>query len=351
MRNLIRFVVLVALSALVAKPAIAQSDAPENSAAVRSILFGLPEKDVSFAIVRFAENWDGPEAATLKLVSEVHPIVLSYHFEKLAETHGVKFKEVESIVWAGTRDTGMIGITTLSDQAAAERFAAAYVPEPTSKKVGAYELVTSAKSGNGASRFDGRRVVFGKSSELEKLLGNPRPKIHATAEPFLAAAAKASLLIVDVSPAAIGLGEDPRIAASPFAPLLKATHWRVSADIAEGLKITLRAEFADTDAAKAGSEVMPKVVQGLDFYFTACEQMMPEVFERDPKAYPRGREVLPYLNQAITEARKAIAKSTTKTTGNDVETKIEIVTARPMTTAVMLLTLGPRPAKEKDADK
>jgi hypothetical protein len=119
----------------------------------------------------------------------------------------------------------------------------------------------------------------------------------------------------------------------------------VTAEANQGLTITLRAEFADAERAAAAEAALQFVLAQLEQYFQAAREGMLPLFDAQAKEYPQAPEAKPFMADALSAARDAVAKRDVTVKGRTTEAVIRIATDRPAVTAVMLLTLLPRAKK------
>lgn len=346
-----RFSIAVCAAVLVLLENLSVGVAAEPKEVVAASVAAMRGENLILGSLRLGQHWDGPEGATIKLVSEAHPLVVGSMLEAAAQAHDLKVAQVEEIVVGFSPPTTGVIIVVLDNEKAADALDGKLTPTDGEESIGGRKFATYSKTGSAKSRIDPRVLQVGKLDAVKELFGTDRPRVaKEIAAAFLATAEKSNILTIDASPSVFEgqLGGD--VSKTPFAKLFAAKRWRVTFHAEKGLRIVLRAECADEAAAQAAVEPLQMCVGGLDTFLKMDEEQMPEAFRRKPVEYPRGPDVIPVMQRAFQETRKALGVSKAAAAGNVAEVTIAIETDRPVTTAVMLLSMLPR-AEEKPAVK
>lgn len=345
--SVIGLIAAMSSAAAQAQVATAVGESARDDTPLLSILSLVPEKDRTCFMIRGAKNLTGREAETLNKISAAHPVIISNALPQIPSMFGIKADEVETLVVTMVAKEGFV-VLSLTSADAARRFVAKTVPGAIGTRVGDRELFANEADNVAAIIFDGRHVLTGTVATLKTAFETKAPKPSETVRRFLADASKASLLTIDIAPKPFGISNDPVTINSPVGPLSKAERWCLTVDTSRDLKLSFKAEFAEAGTAQAAAEAFPKITALLSGYVAMADEKMPPVFERDLKNYPRGPEAIPFFKQAMADTKKGLEKPAVSVVGNNLEATITIATERPLTTAVMLITLGPRPARTQD---
>lgn len=324
--------------------AASSTDAVEPREPISESLTSLHGVYPVFASLRIGPHWDGPEAATLKQVATAHALFLTSAVEPTAKLYDVKVGQVEELSVAYLPQVGLLTIATLIDEKAADAFDAA-MPCDGMGTIAGRTFATSSKVDYAKQRIHPRVIQFGPSPGIRQLYGSKLPLVEKPiVAAFLAAAEKANVLTVEISPEMIK-GSVP-IEGTKFAPLIEAKRLRITAHADKTLRVTLQGEFADEAAAKASVDALKACLEELDKVFNLAEKAIPEAMTRDAEQFPQGPAVVHVTERAFQDARKALKESKPTASGNVAEAVVEVKTDRPVTTATILFSMIPRPQKE-----
>ena len=143
----------------------------------------------------------------------------------------------------------------------------------------------------------------------------------------------------------------PEQVPNEFRPLLSARSWQVRFEPSDrGLSALFQATFADGAAAKESVGALNTVVRLLDQYLAMAETNMPPFLEQQAGEFPRAPDLAAPMKSAIAAARSAAQLARASQSGASAQVTVLVETEEPVTAAVLLLSLMPRPPKDADLD-
>jgi hypothetical protein len=299
-----------------------------------------------FVSAELGKVFHGPEAEAIKKVSRLHPIVLTAHMETMKEDFGFRLDDLERIIAFG--DLTSVIVTTrkpLDRKKTLETLA----PNATKKTAAGKSYYVSDKQPKAVYPINDRSLLIGTPDGIKFPLERLADTKVAGGElqGAIEAAADRPLLIIAMNPkffreTAKQAGDQ----AEPFLPLLEAKSWRATLQTAGGLRLRLRAEFANDEAAKKASPGLAKALAGLNDHLDFLGKQMPAFFEAQQKKYEGAKELAGRMEAAMKAARVGLKAATPRVTGNVLEATAQIRTDQPITDAVLLLSLMPRTKKK-----
>jgi hypothetical protein len=293
------------------------------------------------AVAELGRVFRGREAATIKKVSGLHPLVITSQKDALAAEFGLPAEGIERVIIGP--DAFVLTARKPIDEAAV---LARLVPKATEQKAGGKTY--HATDTRAVCRMDDRTVLVGPPVLVKNVLDHPVPA-NAPLIGAVRAAARWPLLLVAVNPGAFrAKATEAGPAVEPFLPLLAAREWRATLETGDDLTLRLRAEFADAAAARKGSAALGRALASLDKgYLAALAAEMPAGLQAQQGPYPGVKELAGRLEKVVTAARAGLRKAAApRVTGTVVESVVHIETDEPVTTAVLLLSLSPRVKKK-----
>jgi hypothetical protein len=140
---------------------------------------------------------------------------------------------------------------------------------------GPVERVTYHSSENG---FAVLRVKVGEPAAIESLLKASTGTTGTDAlERLIPDAGKGTLLAAKVDPSAfLGAVEQAGEQAAPLRSLFQAESWSLRMNADDGLRLTLRAEFAKPEAAAQAQPALRAVLDHLEEFLQLAGERMPE---------------------------------------------------------------------------
>lgn len=306
------------------------------------------------ATLHFGKLWNGPERDAVRSLSETHPVVPSWWLKDLKAQVGIAAETVERVSLVvhpvpsgiGVPGRNITAIITTVDAKSADTLVDKLLGPSEEKQLDGRTVRESTASGAKATRLSERVVLYApdRSHTLSTFSGDAKP--DPAWQAFLAEVDGAVLLAAQ---GRIDLLAPPLAAVDathPLAPLAKAQMLQlwISAE-AKILRIVLRGQFADAEAAAKAAAVLKTFPPVLNGYIQMAATEMPKFLTAQKSAYPRAEELGPVLTAAVEAAGKALAQAEPKVDGATAELAFDLETDRPATTALALLTLLPRAAK------
>lgn len=309
----------------------------------------IPPDAVQQIVLNIEGVWNGEEKDRLREISNLHPMVLNWWCRDFEHKLGVGPDELERIQGVEIPFRGfIIGITTTTKQ-------------------GREELVTALapaiekKEHNGISYYEGRdqgiilvgekAVVIVKSKGmrekiLEQLAEGPMKQPAILDGDFQSP----SLVWMIESPGFSSRLKDEEVKAPRWLKELTRATWHIGLYADDDLKLVLNARFDDMEAARSARGALKKSLVWLGSYLDMCETKMPAALERMSQEYPGANKLSPMMVNAIQAARKGITAATIQQVGSKVETIINIETDYPVSDAILLMSLSPRPPKQRPSN-
>jgi hypothetical protein len=278
--------------------------------------------------------------------------VLTWWTKDLEKQIGLSMADIERVVMV-THDIKEINdvIFLLTTRKAFDRdkVFAALVPEAKEEKIGAKTYYVSPKSSLSAQVVNERVLLAGMTLGVKKFLSRPAAKQRGTLQQAVATAADKHLLVAAANPSAFlpavkNSGEKGK----PFVPLFEAKSWRITVDAAKELQINLRLDFADEAAAEKGQTALKNLVEPLiDFTFFA-DKGMKDFYKREADKYKGITELSSRYPKLFENTRAALKEFKSEQKGSTVQGTLRIKTDEPVTSFVLLLSMMPRGAKDKE---
>jgi hypothetical protein len=307
----------------------------------------VPADADQLIVINLGDAWNGAESESLRRISSAHPVVPSWHLRDLPAKSGLDADNISRMLQFNARNNTVRVVTTRQPYDRA-KVLATLVPDPIEKSAGGKRYFYSAKGSNSVLPLNERTLMLGIGEDLQGFLtARARPARNTSLDNALQAAKKGAPFVLYAGPNMVrALAEDQHVADGPYAALAKSNAWLFIAQPTNGLTIQIIADFAnDEDAANskpAISLVGEKLLGLMPFYKT---NMLP-FLEQQATQYPAAPELAPRMANAIDATADALKEIRVETKNNRAGVQIVIKTDEPLSTAVLLLTLTPRAAKE-----
>jgi hypothetical protein len=329
------------------------ADGAKAAKALPADLALIPEDAAAFLCLEVGRYWNGPEAESLKKTSQAHPLVMTWEVKTIEKETGLSIAEIERFVLVipefKAKGNVAAWIFTTRKPFDREKVLSAFVPEAKEMKVGEKKYFVSDKSSNGLQVVNERTLVTGTATGLHTFLSRPAAAKGGAQRQAVAAAADKHLLVAGMVPSVFlpamkNAGEKGK----PFVPLFEAKSWRITVDAAKELQINLLLDFADEAAAKEGQTALKNLIEPLiDFTFFA-DKGMDAFYKREADKYKGITELSSRYPKLFENTRAALKEFKSEQKGSTVQGTLRIKTDEPVTSFVLLLSMMPRGAKDKE---
>jgi hypothetical protein len=293
--------------------------------------------------------WNGPEAENLKKLSKSHPIVLTWWWAELEDKLGVAADKVERLAIVAMAESGTPCIIRTKEPIDRKAVLAKMAPGAEPTTIGDQPYWAAEKAEYAVAFADPRTLLLVPAVSAKRFLTRHAATVWCAerlAAPGDAATGK-TLLALEVNPRMLGdLLKPGDERAEPFRPLEKARSLQMKMEVDKELRAILAAEFADEAAAERGLPAVQKVLEGLAFYFDMVQENMPKFAKVQETKYPGAPEMVESLLAAVRAAQAGVKDAKAVRNGNRVEAAVTIKTDRPVSAAVLLLSLMPRAGKK-----
>jgi hypothetical protein len=297
-------------------------------------------------VIAVDKHWNGPEADKLKTVSGSHPVVMSWEAMKMGEMMGISIDQIERAAVVSMQGQMVTALRTSKpfDQ---NKVLKTLVPNATDTRMDQGDSWSSDNVRQVVSLADRRTLVILPPKLPSQLT---KKGIGAWSGEQLAALGDAantkSLLLLRLPPSMVrGLVKPDDSRAEPFRPLVEARSLQMHMEVDRGLRVTFSTAFVDEQAAQNAAPALKKVMEGLNAYFEFSKTKMPEFLRSQKSEYPAAEEVADTWAGAIQAAQAGLQEAKVVQKDKDVSVTIVIKTDHPVTAAVLLLSLAPRPQK------
>jgi hypothetical protein len=261
----------------------------------------------------------------------------------------------ENIVRASMFKSGeaTMGVVATKQPFDRKKILDALAPNAEQTLAGNKPFFQSANTGNAVYFLDDRTMVTGPRRDLSAFLTRAdSPERNTQLDRALLASQQGALLVVQAGQGTIrSIAADQKMQNGPLAPLIAANEWQIMATCDKPLLVELRAVFATNDEAQKAAEPIKIIVAKLRELGPFYKANMEPFLKEQSTTYPGAKNLAPQLNGAIDAADEALKAVRVETAGNEATARIEINSSEPVTTAVLLLTLMPRPAKDNNEPK
>jgi hypothetical protein len=289
--------------------------------------------------------WNGAEAESLKMLSKGHPVILSWEMMHLEKTMGVAAEGIERAAML-VQDGDLVFIVRTVKPVNQRTVIDRLIPKPTETRTEKGHCWTSDKTSQVVCLSDGRTLVIAPAAwqlSSTEILPWSAGKLATLGD----ATTDKTLLVFHFSPAMVrGLVKPDDKRSEPFQPLIEAKSLRLKMEVDHGLRVTFNTVFPDQATAERALPAIKKVVEGLNSYFDMAKTKMPEFLKTQQQQYPGSKEVADRLTRAIDATQTALAHAKIARNANEVEATILVKTEQPASTAVLMLSLVPRPKKK-----
>jgi len=301
----------------------------------------VPDDAIIFVSLQFGDALTaGREAENLELLATAHPVVpLSWIGEVQAAT-GLRPKNIaHAVAWRTPQRQWQVAIEA-RQPFNVENVIAALTPDDEGKEQDGRRLYFSEKSGHSLMFLSETRVLLG----IEHKIDLDRKAEPEAASPILQSAISSAddALLVVYRNAAIAAAYDES-GGLPGPP--GAEQWSLTMKAVDDLTIGLAGRYESAAAAEAGAEELRKFVAQLRNYVTLAKNRMPVLFKQGEQQYPQGPKLIPQFESAMEATVAELDGMKIATSDQNVSADMTIKTDQPISTAVWLVTLMPRPAK------
>ena len=320
------------------------------SSTVRQELQIVTPNALAYGVLEVSKYWSGEERATLNKVSNAHPIVPTWwalHSEKPA---GLEADSIDRITFVVPRYGEFVAVVTTTGTLDHNKVLSALTQGAEPEVRNGREYFTNSSGSMFAFSMNRSSFAVGSAGSAELVL-NPESSTAAVRlrERVAKTVLQKPLLVAYVNVPSLELAPDQ--VPDEFQPLLSARSWQVRFEPADrGLSALFQATFADGTAAKEPVGALNTVVRLLDQYLAMAETNMPPFFEQQAGEFPRAPDLAAPMKSAIAAARSAMQAARASQSGANAQVTVLVETKEPVTAAVLLLSLMPRPPKDAHLD-
>jgi hypothetical protein len=301
--------------------------------------------------LQVSRHTTGPEAASLERIAQAHPVVVTSEARQFEKVFGPRLADLERVLVLvpalHATENAVVVLTTVKpfDQ---DKLLTALVPGAKEAKAAGKVYHASAKANLAAHVLDRRTLVLGGPEGVRKLLERGAPAGAGALAGAVKAAAGRPLLLIGMDPRGFAAAvEKGGAAGKPYLPLFKARSWQVRAEADKGLNLHLRLTFPDKEAATAARGALQKALGQLDPYLAGAEKEFPPFLKREAAKYKGAAELAKAYGDTLAAARAGLKEFKVEQEGAVLRGTIRIKGDRPATALVLLVSLAPRPAKDK----
>jgi hypothetical protein len=327
---------------------LAAQTKPDDATKLSPDLAVVPPDTGFLVALNLTKYWDGSEAESLKRLANSHPVVPSWSLRDLPTYTGL---QPENVVRMMNFTVAKDAVTTIATKQPydREKVLNALAPEAVQKSAAGKSYYYSNKSKNAVQLLDDHTLVIGMGHDLAGFLARPAlTERDASLDRVLLASQQGAPFVLHAGPNFIrAFAGEKDIPHSPLSAMATARAWQIIATIGQQLTIDLRADFATKEEAEKSTAALALIGEKLTGMIPFYRSHMDPFLKEQEAQYPNARDLASDLSTAFdatAAALKAIQITSAENSGN---ARIEIKTDKPATTAVLLLTLTPRAAKEK----
>lgn len=310
----------------------------------------LTRNALAYGVLEVSKYWSGEERATLNKVSNAHPIVPTWwalHSEKPA---GLEPDSIERITFVVPRYGEFVAVVTTTGTLDHKKVLSALTHGAEPEVRNGREYFTNSSGSMFAFSMNRSSFAVGSAGSAELVL-NPESSTAAVhlREELAKTVLQRPLLVAHCNVPSLELA--PHRVPDEFQPLPRARSWQIRFEPTErGLSALFEATFADGAAAKESVAALDTVLRLLDQYLALAETNMPPFLEQQSGEFPRAPELAGPMKSAIAAARSAAQLARASQSGASAQVTVLVETEEPVTAAVLLLSLMPRPPKDADLD-
>jgi hypothetical protein len=306
---------------------------------------GLAEAPMLLSI-NVAANRNGPEAESLRKLSAAHPIVVTWWVKDLDGLLGMPVDTIERVTAVRSNLGEYAGVLTCREPLDRDKLLSRFAPGATGQPLRGKSFFAAENAENGVCPVDERTFILGSRGGVQYVLDCWKSSLGQPARP--AAEQDAGFWFAQFKPTAAyrNAAKAAGSALEPYAPLLEAKVFRMTATVRKGLRVDIQGEFASEEAAGHALPAFKKMLQSLDRYFALAERNMPTFLDEQQEKYPGAGDVARAMRVAIQGVREGIHNAVYEQQGNFIAGTISIRTSKPVTTVVLLMSLAPRPKKK-----
>jgi hypothetical protein len=330
--------------------AIWAQQAPSRSPAAVDLapdLAMVPADTIQLISFNLGQPWNGPEAASLKRISSVHPVMPTWALREIQANVGVEPDNIERMIQLSTptRPVSFIRTRMPYDR---EKVLAAFVPAAVQKSAGDKQYFSSGQNTNSLFALDERTLILGVGQDLATFLSSQAPpQRDASLDYALKKIQSGAPVVVHAGPRVVAsFAADLRLSDGPYAALAKAHCWQIIAELENGLTVKLIADFASKEEAANSVDAFKLIGAKLTDLMPFMKTNMIPFLQGQEREFPGSSELATRMSTAIDRAAEALKAIDVRAVNNRAGAQIQIKTDEPLTTAVLLLTLTPRAGDE-----
>jgi hypothetical protein len=303
------------------------------------------EPPLTSLTIAVSKYWNGPEKDAIRKASGGHPVVLSYEAKNLEAILGVPAEGIGSAALVGM-DGDLVIVGRTDKPFDPEKIVAKLLPDLAETKTVQGHLWAGNKKQLVVCLADRRTFLLAREASARRLAQVPLARWTDERLSALGdVATSKTFLVIQVSPALLqDLAKSEDVRWESYRPLALAESLRAEMVVDRGLHVTLRAGFADPQAAERAIPAIQKVLSGVRDYFDMARTRMPEFLKTQTGKYPEAAALADAFASAIHAAQSGIEEAKVLRGGKEIEATILVKTDHPVSTALLLLSLAPRPA-------
>lgn len=288
--------------------------------------------------------WNGPEKESLREISRLHPLVLSWWLRELKSTAGINDEEVSRCTMTSQPLSGVVYSIETTAPMNSEQVRTALVPDGTEKKYGDDTYFEKADL---AVYFpDHQTVVIGSPNNMPAVIDNYLAKKSTPEADAPTAKSSPPMMMLKFPPKSFRAGLPPQGPPPWLLTLFEAESVRAEFQPTDNkLTVELSVVFADPESAATGVPAMKEAVAQLDNYLKFAAASMRPGLKKLAEEHPRAEELASPFETAIQAARTGITNAKIEQADRKVTATISVDSKQPATDAVLLMSLVPREAK------
>jgi len=327
-----------------------EADPPPAAHPVVPPDLALIPPDVSLLVaINLNRYWDSPETESLKQLSNAHPVIPTWAFKDMPAKTGLQPENIVRMTMFASAGKGAYSLATKNPYDY-RQVLAALAPEAVQKVAGDKQYFYSAKSDNSVYFADDHTIVMGMSRDISDVLAQqPARERNPSLDRALAASLQGSPFVVHVGPTMIrAFAAEKQLPLGPFAPFAQSTAWQIIASIGNRqVTIELRTDYNTRPEADAALPALALVREELMTLVPFYQSHMIPFLKEQTTQYPDAATIAPEMDRAMQGVAEGLKTMRPEIDNNSAIARIAVLTDKPATTALMLITLMPRGEKGK----
>jgi hypothetical protein len=290
--------------------------------------------------------WTGPEAESLKRISNTHPVVPTWWLRDMPAATGLAPENVVRMMqFSGTFPS--VSVVTTREAYDRAKVLAALAPDAAQKSAGGKTYFQSAKTRNSVFPLNDRTLLIGMGNDLQGFLSrSAAAQRDESLDRALAAAKNGAPIVIHAGPDMVRkIAADQKMQNGRFASLATAHAWQIIAEADKDLTISLLTDFATKEEADKSTAALKSIGQSLTSMIPFYKSNMTPFLTQQSANYPAVKDLIPKMTAALDSAAEGLKTIQVASKNNRSGAEVKIKTGEPLTTAIMLLTLTPRAAK------